>query len=131
MPMVSPARSVMCEDVADLTIYSVISMLLPQRGEGRDPLDRPDHLLGGDQACAFELARRAGMARAPEEVLVVKQHARVVPAGIAGMPVDHAIGCRELVYRMGEAADQHDRRAGRPGEPGEPAAETDKERSMA
>src|SRR3954452_13390464 len=72
-------------------------------GEAGDLLDRLLNLLGGDQPGAFELARRPGMARAPQEIVVVEAVARVVPAAIAGVIIDDPVGRRELVGRRGEA----------------------------
>src|SRR5258708_22216933 len=65
--------------------------------EGGDPADRLLDVIDGDQARAFELARRALVARAPQEVLVVEAMVRIVPAAVAGVIVDHAIGRVELV----------------------------------
>ena len=84
-------------------------------------------MIDGDQPRAFELARRVLVARAPQEVLVVEAVVRIVPAAVAGVVVDHAVGRVELVGRMGEAADHHHRRAHRPGEPGQPARQADEE----
>ena len=86
--------------------------------------------VGGDQPGAFELPRRAGVARAPQEVLVVEAVPHVVPAAVAGVPVDHPVRRGEFVGRVGEAADQHHRHAGRPGQPGQPAAEADERLGM-
>src|SRR5262249_6032339 len=70
------------------------------------------------------------MTRAPEEVLVVEVMPNVVPAAVAGIIVDYAGGCGELVGRVGEAADHDDRRPDPPGEPCEPAGRPDEELSM-
>ena len=67
------------------------------------------------------------MARTPEEVEVVEVLAHVIPAGMAGVVVDDAVRRRELVGRMREAGDHHDRHLAGPGEPGETAGETDEE----
>src|SRR4051812_15921406 len=77
-------------------------------GEAGDLLDRLLDLLGGDQPRAFELPRRSGMTRAPQEIMMVEAVVRVVPAAVAGMVVDDPVGGRELVGRRGEAADEHD-----------------------
>ena len=86
------------------------------RRERRHVSNCRNHLFRRDQSRAFELPRGAGVPRTPQEVLVVEQHPRVVPAGIIG--------------RMGEAADHHDRRPRRPGEPGQATAQPDEERSV-
>src|ERR1700722_1790169 len=94
------------------------------------PRDSPDgalHMLDRDQPGALELARRACMARAPEEVLVIESQRRIVPAGVAGVVVDDPPGRLELGRRMGEAADQDDLRARRPSEPREAARQPDQE----
>src|SRR5262249_33689301 len=59
--------------------------------EPGDALDRRLDLIGGDQTRALELARGVLVARAPEEILVVEAHPDTVPAGIAGVIIDHAI----------------------------------------
>ena len=64
--------------------------------------DRMDHLRPGNQAGALELPVRALVARTPEEILVIELEGRVIPAGIAGVPVDDPIGRGELVIRMRE-----------------------------
>src|SRR4051812_8720065 len=69
-----------------------------------------DHLLevlSRDEARAFELTRRIGVTRAPQEIVVVEAVARVVPAAVAGVIVDDPVRRRELVGRMREAADHH------------------------
>src|SRR5262249_37144442 len=85
------------------------------------------HMLRRDEPRAFELPRRVLLARAPEEILVVEAHQRIVPAAIAGVVVDDAVRRRELIGRMGEATDEHDWLLRRPGEPGEAAREADEE----
>src|SRR5215469_14386599 len=100
--------------------------LVTRNAELRDSVHHLLHLLSGDQPRAFELSGRAGMARAPQKILVVEALPDVIPAAIAGVPVDHPVWRGELVGRMGETADQHHWRAGRPGEPGEAAGEADK-----
>ena len=84
-------------------------------------------MLDGDQPRALELARRVLVARAPQEIVVVEAVLRVVPAAVAGVVVDDAIGRIEFVGRMGEARDHHHRGAGRPGEPGQAARQPDEE----
>src|SRR5690348_16654577 len=79
-----------------------------------------DHLLylrRRDQPRALEMSGRILMARTPEEILVVEPVPRIVPATVAGVPVDHPIRGCELVGRMCESADQHHRTTRRPGEP--------------
>jgi len=65
--------------------------------EAGDPADRLPDLLGGNQPGAFELPRRPGMARTPQEIVVVEAVVRVVPAAVAGVVVDDPVGRRELV----------------------------------
>ena len=60
-------------------------------------------MIRGDQPRALELPRRVLVARAPQEILVVEAVRGVVPAAVAGVIVDHPVGRRELVGRMGEA----------------------------
>ena len=50
--------------------------------KGRNLLDGGDDLLGGDEACAFELAIVALVAGAPEEIEMVEILPHVVPAGM-------------------------------------------------
>ena len=95
-----------------------------------DALDCGFDVFGGDQPGAFELPRRAGMARTPQKVLVIETMPRVVPAAVAGMPVDHPVRRREFVGRMREATDQHHRTACRPRQPRQPAAQPDETRRM-
>ena len=87
--------------------------------------------VGGDQPGALELPRRAGMARAPQEILVVEPHPLVVPAAVAGVPVDDAIWRGEFVGRVGKATDHHHLAARRPGQPGQPTGQADEELRMA
>src|SRR5215467_5805561 len=69
--------------------------LVTRNAELRDSVHHLLHLLSGDQPRAFELPGRAGMARAPRKVLVVEALPDVIPAAIAGVPVDHPVwrGC--------------------------------------
>src|SRR5262249_2030245 len=95
-----------------------------------EPWNGPDHrldVLGRDETRALELERRVLVARAPQEVLVVEAMARIVPAAVAGVEVDDAVGRSKLICRVREAGDHHDRNAGRPGEPRQPAGEPDEE----
>ena len=89
--------------------------------KGRNLLDGGDDLLGGDEACAFELPVVALVAGAPEEVEMVEILPHVVPAGMAGVVVDDTVRRRELVGRMREAGDHHHGHFASPGEPGETA----------
>jgi hypothetical protein len=77
-----------------------------------------DQLRRGDQPCAFERPGRAGMARAPQEILVISLYPHVVPAGIADVPVDHAVWRGEFIGWMREAADHHHWRARGAAQPG-------------
>ena len=75
------------------------------------------HLIDGDQARAFKLARRILVARTPKKVLVIEAEMGIVPAAVAGVVVDHPVRCGELVERMGEAADHNNRPSQRPRKP--------------
>ena len=57
----------------------------------------------------------AFVTRTPEEVVVVEIDAHVVPAGVAGVVVDDAVGRGEFVGRMCEAGDHDDRDFASPG----------------
>ena len=87
------------------------------------------YLFGGIQPCAFELGRRIFMARAPQKALVVETEPRVVPTAVTGVMVDHSVGRRKLIQRMGEAGDHHHERARRAGQAGA-TRQTDKELSV-
>src|SRR5262249_17359121 len=87
----------------------------------RNGLYRRLDLFGGDKACAFKLARRIRMTRAPEEVFVVEPMPHVVPAAVAGMIVDDAVRGVKFVCRMGQPADHHYWRPDPPSQPREPA----------
>ena len=77
-------------------------------------LDRRLHVFGRDQAGTFELARCAGVARAPQEIVMIESMPHIVPATIAGVVIDHPKRSCKFVGRMGKAADHHNRRADRP-----------------
>src|SRR5271169_5818339 len=98
--------------------------------EGWNAADGRLDVARGDQSRAFELSWRAGVPRAPQEVVVVEAMAHVVPAAVAGVIVDHPVRRGEFVGRMGEARDHYHRRADRPGEPGQPARQPDEERRV-
>src|ERR1700683_1947324 len=83
-------------------------------------------MLGGDKTGALELPRRIFVARAPQEILVIEPVANIIPATIAGMIIDHPIGCIKFVRRVRESRNHHDRRSTCPGEPRKPARETNK-----
>ena len=67
------------------------------------------------------------MARAPQEILVVKAKLRVVPTTVARMPVDHPVGSLELIRGVSKSTDHYDFCPRRPSEPSQPAAEPDEE----
>src|SRR5262245_39025265 len=90
---------------------------LLERAEARQALDRGFHVLDRDQPRAFELAWGIFVARAPQKVFVLEAQMRIVPAPVASMIVDDAIGRRKLVDRMGEAGDHHHRRSHGPSKP--------------
>ena len=85
--------------------------------KGRNLLDGGDHLLGADEARAFELAVVALVAGAPEEIEMVEILPHVVPAGMARVVVDDAVRRVELVRGMREAADHHNRHLAAPCDP--------------
>jgi len=85
------------------------------------PVDMGDHLSRCDQAGALKMTGSVLMAGAPHEVIVLEALSGVIPATIAGVPVNHAKRCGELVDRVSEARDQHDRRAHSPSHPGQAA----------
>ena len=82
-------------------------------------------MLGCDEAGALELTGCPGMARTPVGVRGVIGERDVIPAGVAGVPVDYTIGRIELIQRMGEATDHDHRRPGGPRKPGEAAGDAD------
>lgn len=61
------------------------------------------YLICSDQPGALELPGGILMARTPQKILVIEPRPDIIPAGIAGMIVDHPIGRFEFVRRMGEA----------------------------
>jgi hypothetical protein len=63
----------------------------------------------------------------PEKVFVVKAHPHVIPTAVAGVIVDHSIGCVKFIGWMSEAADQDYRSADRPSEPRQTARESHEE----
>src|ERR1700733_6060634 len=73
------------------------------------------------------MSRRALMPRTPEKILMVEAMAWIVPARVAGVPVDHPIWCRKFVARMREAADQHHRATDGPCEPRQARGKADKQ----
>ena len=85
--------------------------------KARDGADDGLDVVGGNQPRTFELARCVLVARAPEEVLVVKSVPWIVPAAIAGVVIHHAIRRGKFIQRMGETADHYHRRPRRPREP--------------
>src|SRR6516165_3029644 len=89
-------------------------------GACAEPGYATDHildLLGGDQPGAFELAWRVLVTRTPQVILVVEAHAHIVPTTIAGVVVDDPVWRGELIGRVGETADHHDRDPSPPGQP--------------
>src|ERR1700733_1374720 len=99
-------------------------------GKVRNLLDRVLDLIDRNQPRAFELARCALVARAPEEILMVEPKPGIVPTTVAGMIIDHSVRRFELVGRVRETGNHHDRRAAGPGEPGKSAGKADKKRGM-
>src|SRR5262249_10905731 len=65
-------------------------------------------------------------AGAPQKVLVVELHPYIIPAGIAGVIVDHPVWRRELVSRMCEATDHDHWNSCGPGEPRQATRQPDK-----
>src|SRR5215471_11336768 len=62
---------------------------------GAESGDRADDLLDlvrGDEARALELPRRVLVARAGEEIVTVVMRLDVVPAAVADVIIDHAVG---------------------------------------
>ncbi|KGX57024.1 hypothetical protein Y024_4433 [Burkholderia pseudomallei TSV44] len=78
----------------------------------------------------FELPQRSRVTRACRCIGIVEVRARVVPAAIARMEIDHAVRRVEFADRMRESADQHDGRADRPRKPREIAGHADQARRM-
>jgi len=88
-------------------------------------LDCHFDLLCRDKTATFEMPGRALVAGTPQEIMVIEAKAGIVPAGIAGVVIDHPVRGVKLVGRVGEAADHHHRGAGRPGQPGQAARQAD------
>ena len=62
---------------------------------------------------------------------MIEAQQRIVPAAVARVIVDDAIGRREFVGRVAEAADHDGRGTGGPGQPRKPARQADKEIGVA
>ena len=103
-------------------IEGFFSRFLSASSDGRRRKIRncPDHLfdmLDRDQSRAFKLTPGTRMTRTPEKILMVETTGRVMPAGVAGMPVDDAPRCVKLVCRMSKARNHHNSAVCRPRQP--------------
>lgn len=99
---------------------------MPPQESGEQLFQLIDNMHAGDEARTFKLARRVLMPGAPQEVVMVKPLRGVIPAGVAGMPVNDAVRRFKLIGGMCEAGDHHDLGARSPGQPGQTGTEADK-----
>ena len=100
------------------------------RAKARNGFDHLRHLRCRDKPRAFKLPRRVGVARAPQEILVIEGELRIVPTGVAGVPIDDPIRGRKFRGGMAEARDHHDGTAGSPSKPREATRKADEQRGM-
>ena len=76
------------------------------------------------------MPRRVLVSWAPHEIIMLEPQGGIIPAAVARVPIDHAVGRCELIGRVGEAADHDNWRSNGIGEPGQPTRQADKGFSM-